>query len=288
MGSISGRPPYTSGGLPRGLSPAASQSQQQSQTERHAPLTRSVISNSLKSQAQWGVSLLSPCVHSSVLPCLRQLPQRIQWAKPADGLQDPTSRSSKAPQLPAIAEDPGAGAAQREPDRQVAGAATKVTAQALESSLRAAIEAQRRLRARRKHRDKLLHALNKVTCPCPKLVTLQMQLICLSGRITLMDGPSITESCPEACLCVREVKCEQLLAGRQALAGVWRGTRPTDVAAGWVQAIQSWLRTLLRYSRLCSHTSAIPGLQCLHQKHRRPSELPFPLSPPGAVHLSGF
>lgn len=175
--------------------------------------------------------LAESMVHSSVLPCPRQLLQRIQWARPADGLQDPTSRSSKAPQLPAIAEEPGAGAPQREPDRKVAGAATKVTAQALESSLRAAIEAQRRLRARRKHRDKLLHALGKVTCPCPKLVTLQMQLICLSGRTTLMDGPSITESCPEACLCVREVKCEQLLAGRQALAGVWRGTRPTDVAA---------------------------------------------------------
>ena len=45
-------------------------------------LTRSAILNGLTSHAQWGVSLLSPCVHSSVLPCPRQLLQRIQWAKP--------------------------------------------------------------------------------------------------------------------------------------------------------------------------------------------------------------
>ena len=75
-------------------------------------------------------------------------------------LQESVSRSGKRPQLPAIAEDPQAAL---QPALSNGGtAATRVAAQDLEAGLRAALEAQRSLQARKRRRDKLLRAVSKV------------------------------------------------------------------------------------------------------------------------------
>lgn len=64
--------------------------------------------------------------------------------------------------MPAIAEDPQT-AVPRGPDSDSGGGArTKVAARDLEAGLRAAVQAQRSLQARRRRRDKLLRALSQV------------------------------------------------------------------------------------------------------------------------------
>ncbi len=79
-------------------------------------------------------------------------------------LQESVSRSGKWSQLPAIAEEPQAAA---QPALSSSGtAATRVAARDLEAGLRAALEAQRSLQARKRRRDKLLRALSKVAHSC--------------------------------------------------------------------------------------------------------------------------
>ncbi len=75
-------------------------------------------------------------------------------------LQESVSRSGKWPQLPAIAEEPQAALQPALSNGRTA--ATRVAAQDLEAGLRAAMEAQRSLQARKRRRDKLLRAVSKV------------------------------------------------------------------------------------------------------------------------------
>ena len=84
-------------------------------------------------------------------------------------LQESVSRSGKWPQLPAIAEEPQAAL---QPALSSGGTGvTRVAARDLEAGLRAALEAQRSLLARRRRRDKLLRAVSKVALFCCQAAT---------------------------------------------------------------------------------------------------------------------